>query len=184
MGSKINENSFSRNFILDFQQYREDIKKFVTYPATLTVIYPTLGLVGELGELSFADTDDTYIKELGDVMWYIAALSNDLNVTHEEMLQFRSEKISINHLQLVSKITELVKKWLRGDDSINTLTLGSDRRNKIIKHLLQLLYGLYTSSIHTSIDCRYTLQEAMHCNIDKLNSRLHRDCIKGDGDNR
>lgn len=74
-----------------FDDYQEAASKTAIYPAEVKVMYPTLGLAGEVGELcnkikkhyrdgTPLDREDL-AKELGDVVWYIAALASDLGVS-------------------------------------------------------------------------------------------------------
>jgi len=78
------------------------------------VIYPALGLVNEAGEvggkikklirdegLKFDGTDNLTDKqraaigsELGDVLWYIAALARDLGISLNEVAHMNLEKLS------------------------------------------------------------------------------------------
>jgi NTP pyrophosphatase (non-canonical NTP hydrolase) len=67
----------------------------------LHVIYPSLKLAGEAGEVSekvgkvlrdkepeYFNTDefkDAIKKELGDVLWYIASLADDLGITLDDV---------------------------------------------------------------------------------------------------
>lgn len=76
----------------------------------MRIIYPTLGLVGEAGEVAekvkklFRDQNDNpehlktfkqeITKELGDVLWYVAALSDDLGINLDDVLQQNFEKLS------------------------------------------------------------------------------------------
>ena len=74
---------------------------------TLPVVYPALGLAGEAGEVAdkvkktIRDkggnfTDETVkseiAKELGDVMWYLAATARDLGYTLEEIAEMNLVK--------------------------------------------------------------------------------------------
>lgn len=71
--------------------YQEAALKTAVYPEQYKVIYPALKLAGEAGEVAEKvgkslrgdkplDRDDL-VKELGDVLWYIAALADDLGVS-------------------------------------------------------------------------------------------------------
>ena len=65
------------------------------YPREFSVIYPALKLAGEAGEVAekigkrIRDADADFSdekwhlemgKELGDVLWYVAAIAHDLNI--------------------------------------------------------------------------------------------------------
>ena len=79
---------------MTFNEYQEEAKKTAIYPAEYRLVYPTLGLTGEAGEVAEKvkkmvrdgklDADGLK-KELGDVLWYLAALATDLGVTLEEV---------------------------------------------------------------------------------------------------
>ena len=72
------------------------------------VIYPTLGLTGEAGEVAdkvkkvIRDNDGefTYEKkeaiafELGDVLWYVAELAHDLGYTLETIGRMNLQKLA------------------------------------------------------------------------------------------
>ena len=70
-------------------------------------IYPTLGLVGEAGEVAekvkkvIRDGDgtltdpirDAIAKELSDVCWYVAVLASELDYSLEEIMQMNLDKL-------------------------------------------------------------------------------------------
>lgn len=72
------------------------------------IVYPTLGLVNEAGELAgkvkkifrdkngvISDTDRDALKyELGDVLWYLAQIATELNMTLDEVAEANIEKLS------------------------------------------------------------------------------------------
>lgn len=93
---------------MTFQEYQEEARKTAIYPnKDNNFIYPTLGLVGEAGEVAEkikkVIRDDEGIiseekkaevtKELGDVLWYIANLSKELNISLEEVASKNIEKL-------------------------------------------------------------------------------------------
>lgn len=95
---------------MDFNEYQDKCRKTAFYAHAdegLKVLYPTLGLTGESGEVAekvkklYRDKngkiDDEFItnikKELGDVMWYIAALCSDLNLRMEDAAKENIEKL-------------------------------------------------------------------------------------------
>jgi len=56
----------------DFNSYQRSASRTAIYPDKHKILYPALGLAGEAGELA---------SEIGDVLWYCAALATDLNLT-------------------------------------------------------------------------------------------------------
>ena len=77
---------------MDFKEYQSEAVKTAIYGSGSKIIYPALGLANECGEVLgkikkvLRDNEGkfTYDKkmeiasEIGDVLWYIAALSEDL----------------------------------------------------------------------------------------------------------
>ncbi len=77
------------------------------YPESVRLIYPTLGLTGEAGEVAekvkkmFRDDGGELsetrrydlARELGDVLWYISALSRDIGMTLEQVAQMNIDKL-------------------------------------------------------------------------------------------
>jgi len=97
---------------MQFSDYQEKSRVTAKYPdANNNFIYPTLGLVGEAGELAekvkklmrdkqmFTPaevTDDVkaeILKELGDVMWYTAQLATEFGVDLDAVAEKNIEKL-------------------------------------------------------------------------------------------
>jgi NTP pyrophosphatase (non-canonical NTP hydrolase) len=88
-------------------EYQLVAKQTSMYPATSKIVYPALGLCGEAGEVAekikkilrdknglFVKEDKADIaKELGDVLWYVATLANDLGYTLEEVATINTHKL-------------------------------------------------------------------------------------------
>lgn len=77
--------------VLDFNKYQELAKTTAIYRAEAKIMYPALGLAGEVGEVCEKvkkhirdgrelDKEDLK-KELGDVLWYLSALASDLDIS-------------------------------------------------------------------------------------------------------
>jgi NTP pyrophosphatase (non-canonical NTP hydrolase) len=79
---------------MDLNQYQDSALKTAIYPNQgQNFSYPALGLMGEAGEVAdklkkvIRDNDgvltdpvrDAVAKELGDCMWYLAVLANELD---------------------------------------------------------------------------------------------------------
>lgn len=90
---------------LTLNEYQKMAMETAIYPQP--IIYPTLGLTGEAGEVSdkvkkvLRDnnsefTDDRKLgiaMEIGDVLWYVATLSHDIGYSLEEIAQMNYEKL-------------------------------------------------------------------------------------------
>jgi NTP pyrophosphatase (non-canonical NTP hydrolase) len=84
-----------------FDEYQEFARSTAIYPEEYKVTYPTLGLCGETGEVAEkvkknirdGKSLDGVGLELGDVLWYISALADDLGVTLEEVAQANVDKL-------------------------------------------------------------------------------------------
>lgn len=78
-----------------FNMYQDRAKMTAIYPESAKVTYPALGLAGETGEVCEKikkvirdcggkvsdEKREEITKELGDVMWYMAALASDLQLS-------------------------------------------------------------------------------------------------------
>jgi NTP pyrophosphatase (non-canonical NTP hydrolase) len=93
---------------MTLNEYQERAIKTAIYGAGHAIVYPTLGLAGEAGEVAdkvkkvLRDNDGVFseeikaglAKEIGDVLWYCAALSRDLGFTLEEISAMNLEKLN------------------------------------------------------------------------------------------
>ncbi len=92
---------------MNFNEYQQKIRVTAQYPSNLRVIYPALGLGGESGEVLekikkiyrdkngvFNKEDiDSISKELGDVLWYVQALCNDLGISMQDVAEQNVTKL-------------------------------------------------------------------------------------------
>ena len=89
-------------------EYQTKSRKTAKYPAIgHAVIYPTLGLVNEAGEVAgkikkvFRDKDGqvnaetraALESELGDVLWYLAQVCTELGLTLDEVAEHNIAKL-------------------------------------------------------------------------------------------
>ena len=88
---------------IGFREYQRKAVSFAIYPATHKVLYPTLGLCGEAGEVAEKVKkqvrDSTFnrhevAKELGDVLWYLSNLANDIGYNLDEIADINIEKLT------------------------------------------------------------------------------------------
>lgn len=90
---------------LTLNEYQKMALETAIYPQP--IIYPTLGLTGEAGEVSdkvkkvlrdnnsvFTDEKKEEIaKEIGDVLWYVAALSHDIGYSLDDIARMNLSKL-------------------------------------------------------------------------------------------
>lgn len=98
---------------MHFDEYQKESRKTAIYPNQGDdFVYPTLGLVGEAGEVADKfkklirdhgihtpsklsdEQKDDLVKELGDVLWYLSQLSTELGVSLSEVAEKNLEKLS------------------------------------------------------------------------------------------
>ena len=88
---------------IGFRDYQKKAVSFAIYPATHKVLYPTLGLCGEAGEVAEKVKKQVrdgvfnrheVAKELGDVLWYLANLASDIGYNLDEIADINIEKLS------------------------------------------------------------------------------------------
>ena len=93
---------------MELNHYQRESRKTALYPDVgSNPIYPTLGLVGESGEVADKvkkvlrdkkgqfdkESRDAIKYELGDVLWYISQLSSELGYELEEVASANLEKL-------------------------------------------------------------------------------------------
>ena len=93
---------------MELNHYQSESRRTALYPDVgSNAIYPTLGLVGEAGEVAdkvkkilrdknglFDEESKGEIKlELGDVLWYISQLSSELGYELEEVAEANLKKL-------------------------------------------------------------------------------------------
>lgn len=94
---------------MELNDYQTTAAKTAIYPEEHALTYPALGLVGEAGEVAnkvkklIRDgvDPDTYdakrleiADEVGDVLWYIAALCKELGVSLEDVARGNLHKLA------------------------------------------------------------------------------------------
>ena len=93
---------------ISVDEYQSIAIKTAIYPNTHKIVYPMIGLSGEVGEVAekikktIRDNngqfdDDRKIQiayEIGDVLWYCANLANDLELSLSDIVQMNINKIT------------------------------------------------------------------------------------------
>jgi NTP pyrophosphatase (non-canonical NTP hydrolase) len=93
---------------MDFNEYQQKSRVTAKYPAIgHGVVYPTLGLVNEAGEVAgkikkvfrdkggeiSAETCAALQAELGDVLWYLAQTCTELGISLDEVAESNLTKL-------------------------------------------------------------------------------------------
>lgn len=92
---------------MTLNDYQKEALSTAVYGSGSKIIYPTLGLAGEAGEVAdkvkkvLRDNNGEFDEwrklqiaaEIGDVLWYIAALTNDLGYTMEDIAKLNLGKL-------------------------------------------------------------------------------------------
>ena len=188
---------FKAGYLSEYQKFTD---KTAQYPQGM--VYVTLGLVGELGELqskmvSIEDPQDLteeetigLMHEAGDVFWYIARSCQELGLQfglvfgHAMTGGFspkRNEETGDVEFQGfgckdawsdVCALAEKTKKLVRDGRSIDH------------EVALTALISAARIAAATCMKIDVNPMECIAANMEKLSSRLERGVIKGDGDNR
>lgn len=180
---------------MDLDQYQASLEQFIQYPDEAQVIYPIIGLAGEVGELfnKFKkvirgdklreEFEAALLSELGDVMWYATAICYDLGfsvdlVAPKEYLDGIDGGL-LTEIEPLAGVEDLLFELLDHANSLVKLIYANDFEDfvKPLRGVLQCVHGI-TKHFSTSID------DICEANVNKLTARLEAGTIKGDGDNR
>jgi NTP pyrophosphatase (non-canonical NTP hydrolase) len=93
---------------MDFEEYQKRSRKTAIYPGKgNNFVYPTLGIAGEAGEVSEkvkkmvrgdggytpGEKKEEIAKELGDILWYIAQLATELDISLDQVATSNIKKV-------------------------------------------------------------------------------------------
>ena len=87
---------------MNIKDYSEEVEKLVITVANTRLVENTLGLVGEAGEVAekikkfIRDEDfskEDIVKELGDVLFYVTALTNHIGSDLETVMRINITKL-------------------------------------------------------------------------------------------
>lgn len=96
---------------MTLNDYQQKALETAIYP--IAIIYPSLGMCGEAGEVAdkvkkiLRDDNSEFTpekkaeiaKEIGDVLWYCATLANDLGYTLQQIAEMNYEKLHSRQLR-------------------------------------------------------------------------------------
>jgi NTP pyrophosphatase (non-canonical NTP hydrolase) len=108
LGAQSNESNKYKK-VSDLDMYQKVALTTAIYPREQAIIYPTLGLTGEAGEVANKvkkiirdgsnKDDDSLVSEIkseiGDCLWYIAVLASDFNIKLSDIASANIEKLAL-----------------------------------------------------------------------------------------
>jgi MazG nucleotide pyrophosphohydrolase domain. len=84
------------------KEYQDKTRETAIYPEDKALEYLVLGLNGEAGEVAEKvkkhirdgkELDEDFAKELGDVLWYLVRLVDEMDGDMEEVIQSNLDKL-------------------------------------------------------------------------------------------
>jgi len=107
LGAQSNESNKYKK-VSDLDMYQQVAKTTAIYPREQAIIYPTLGLTGEAGEVANKvkkiirdgsnSKDEKLVSEIkseiGDCLWYIAVLASDFDIKLSDIASTNLEKLA------------------------------------------------------------------------------------------
>ena len=107
LGAQSNESNKYKK-VSDLDMYQQVAKQTAIYPREQAIIYPTLGLTGEAGEVAnkvkkIIRDDGNKINEslvqeisaeIGDCLWHISVLADDIGVKLSDIANGNLEKLA------------------------------------------------------------------------------------------
>ena len=107
LGAQSNESNKYKK-VSDLDMYQQVAKTTAIYPREQAIIYPTLGLTGEAGEVANKvkkiirdgtnKNNENLVQEIsaeiGDCLWYISVLADDIGVKLSDIANGNLEKLA------------------------------------------------------------------------------------------
>lgn len=161
------------------QEYKKILEETAVFPREIKdfgIAYCVLGLFDEISELSEKinanDTIENINSEVGDILWYICALCNEIDIEFESVIDVKSDEYIDDVIYNPSKMFGLVKKHYRDGKEINKVFFTN---------------SLKTIVLDLFISCNLNnreLEEILESNYKKLIARRETNTLHGDGDHR
>lgn len=164
---------------MTIDKYQAEAARLAVYPEMRRGAIIYLGIVGEsieVMEAIHADRPwDEIERELGDVLWYVAAICDELELSMMNVIQDGTEMIPFttsrefpktwarSMVVRAGRISECFKKHLRDQDKV----LRDDRKETVVDCLEQLVARVYLlANAHGS-----SLDRVLSRNLEKLVER-------------
>lgn len=166
---------------MNLQEYTVGAKKTITYKTHKELLAcTTLSLSGELSEyvehMERKSNRTLISKELGDILWGLAVLSDHLGMELDSDTVSRYYNLQKDGMDTVAKIHEIIKKVIRDKDWI------ADDVDKL--KLQPLLEALLCGIKRECAIQLMNMSDVYTQNLEKLASRAERGVLQGSGDCR
>ena len=145
-----------------------------------------MGLVTEVGELlePFMDEENspwTHIvnikEEVGDILWYLAIIMDELSLSYDDLVPFINEESSCN----IYVLNLVVESSRLQDDLKKHIYYG----NELDMNLIEKRVNLFVANlIGIAKELEFTLEEVAETNINKLKARYPNKFTSEDALNR
>ncbi len=164
---------------MTFEEYQQEAVKFRTDSAD-NEEYLTLGLIEEVGEAAgklakrkrdFVWDEKAFIKELGDILWFVANLADYYDRENGENFTSKLKNcflLEVDDDRFDDDIMRLLVYW------VGWFLDGNDYR------ITDIVFEVGSIAKNHG----YTLEQLAEINLAKLRDRQARGVIKGDGDER
>lgn len=166
---------------MTINEYQKATETTEVRPQTATVnlrlMCSICGLIEEMEELGEATEVEDVIKEAGDVFYYIASIARETDIDLESLFDRYEENNIIDKKLPTSLPLKLLKKTYRDMDGI----MSDFYKAQLWDFLSAVIHEVV---IFCSDFTEVSVEEIMQINIDKLQDRLKRGVIQGDGDQR
>lgn len=156
--------------------YKDIISKTAVFPRKVEnfgLAYCVLGLFDEFLEVDEKVVDgakrEDILSEVGDVLWYLCALCNELDISFEQVID-NPKNLGKDYNPF--KLFGIVKKHYRDGKVIN--------KELVTNYLTNFISYTFTLSNVTKID----VEDILENNYKKLIARRETNTLHGDGDNR
>lgn len=180
---------------MNFKEYEAHAASTACYAKEVAIPYVIMGLTNELAEVyekvDCAAEAKEIVKEIGDVLWYIAMTRQELELPELEFPEIVKKLTDedVYHLspsyllQQTGIINGHVKKFFRDDDYKAGFT--EKRKEPCHKALKEILQGLQNLAVYIEGNKGdSSLVSIAKGNVEKLSKRKVENKIHGDGDNR
>lgn len=163
---------------MTFEQYQYESLKTDIRDKDIRLLCDICGLIEEYGELEEKIKKQAPIEDImdeaGDIMWYIASFCNERQLD----LQSIVATVSYPKQQNIFRLAGILKKTYRDHKKV----LSYDYETEIVR-FIAFVINERLMQITLPFD-EFGIHEIMRRNVVKLQDRLNRGKIKGDGDNR